>query len=109
MSYLIVFYQSGYLAPQSHQKKENKTNNSHLLVDVLTEVHVLGQTLAAVFQVDTQEHFICEVLLGLSKTSVQLMTHTQERKCFENTFSEKQMKGALMLNLFLIMIITLHL
>lgn len=41
---------------------------------VLTEVHFLSQTLAAVFQVNTQEHLICKVLLGLSETCIQLIT-----------------------------------
>ena len=38
----------------------------------LTEVHVLSQTLAAVFQVDTQEHLVSKLLLGLSETCIQL-------------------------------------
>lgn len=49
-------------------------SNPHLLVHALTEVHLLGQTLAAVLQVYTQEHLISKVLLGLSKTCIQLTT-----------------------------------
>lgn len=44
----------------------------------LTEIHFLSQTLAAVFQVDTQEHLITQVLLGLSKTCIQLQ-HTEKK------------------------------
>lgn len=62
----------------SSSKSDYLVSDSHLLVHALAEVHVLRQTLAAVFQVDTQEHLVCKVLLGLTETCIQLTTQTHQ-------------------------------
>lgn len=73
-----MLHQFGDASPQSLLALDGKA--SHLLVHVLTEVHVLSQALAAVFQVHAQQHLVCQLLLGLSQAVVQLNTHRESKR-----------------------------
>lgn len=44
----------------------------------LPELHVFSQTLAAVFQVDTQQRLISQLLLDLSQAALRLKAEQQE-------------------------------
>lgn len=50
------------------------TPEFYLLIDVLPEIHLLRKTLATVFEINTKEHLICELLFGLCKTHIQLVS-----------------------------------